>query len=180
MTAPPDFLFWYKAKVVHVVDGDTLDLDTDLGFRIAFRQRYRLYGVDTPELNDPDPAVRERAVKAKEFVQARVGGREVVLHTPHGPEGQVRSAAGGGALFGGLGESPSMRQDGAWASYLTARDPSTLEEASQMGLKRYRRGQRNRAQFHGGELRLFGLQDTGSPKSEVGDFVTYFELGPPP
>ena len=81
MTAPPDFLFWYRARVVNVVDGDTVDLETDLGFRITFRQRYRLYGVDTPEMNDPDAAVRASAVKAKDFVQASVGGKEVVIRT---------------------------------------------------------------------------------------------------
>ena len=81
MSVPSEFLFWYKAKVVHVVDGDTLDLETDLGFRTGYLQRYRLYGVDTPEMNDPDPAVRERAAKAKEFVQASVGGKEVVIRT---------------------------------------------------------------------------------------------------
>ena len=64
-----------------MVDGDTLDLDTDLGFRLTFRQRYRLYGVDTPEVNDANPAVRELAAKAKAFVQAAVGGREVVLNS---------------------------------------------------------------------------------------------------
>jgi len=81
VTAPSDFLFWYRARVVNVVDGDTLDLETDLGFRVAFGQRYRLYGVDTRELNDPDPVVRERAVRAKEFVETRVGGSEVVIRT---------------------------------------------------------------------------------------------------
>ena len=51
MIATPEFLYWYRARVVNVVDGDTLDLETDLGFRITFLQRYRLYGVDTPELS---------------------------------------------------------------------------------------------------------------------------------
>ena len=81
MSVPSEFLFWYKAKVVHVVDGDTLDLETDLGFRTGYLQRYRLYGVDTPEMNDPDPKAREMAVKAKAFVEASVGGKEVRIRT---------------------------------------------------------------------------------------------------
>jgi len=32
-------------------------------------------------MNDPDPAVRERAVKATAFVQDSVGGKEVVLNS---------------------------------------------------------------------------------------------------
>jgi len=81
MIVPNEFLFWYKARVMNVVDGDTLDLETDLGFRIGFPQRYRLYGVDTPEMNDPDPVKRELAVKAKAFVEASVGGKDVVINT---------------------------------------------------------------------------------------------------
>jgi endonuclease YncB( thermonuclease family) len=32
------------------VDGDTVDLDLDLGFSITLRQRVRLYGIDAPEV----------------------------------------------------------------------------------------------------------------------------------
>jgi len=81
MTVSSEFVFWYRAKVVNVVDGDTLDLETEFGFCVRFLQRYRLFGVDTPEMDDPDSAVRERALKAKEFVQAAVGGKEVVLNS---------------------------------------------------------------------------------------------------
>ena len=42
-------LYEYKAEVVKVVDGDTLDLIIDLGFRTYVRHRVRLYGIDTPE-----------------------------------------------------------------------------------------------------------------------------------
>jgi len=42
-------LYEYRAEVVRVVDGDTLDLIIDLGFRTYVRDRVRLYGIDTPE-----------------------------------------------------------------------------------------------------------------------------------
>ncbi|MFF0754390.1 thermonuclease family protein [Streptomyces sp. NPDC004267] len=41
----------YPATVIRVVDGDTLDLDIDLGFSIRTTQRVRLEGVNTPEKN---------------------------------------------------------------------------------------------------------------------------------
>jgi len=41
--------FVYPAEVVRIVDGDTLDLIVDLGFRTYLRDRFRLYGIDTPE-----------------------------------------------------------------------------------------------------------------------------------
>ena len=44
----------YRAKVIKIVDGDTVDFDVDLGFNIAIRIRTRLLGVDTPERGHPD------------------------------------------------------------------------------------------------------------------------------
>ena len=42
-------MYEYNAKIVNVVDGDTFDLDIDLGFHITIRERVRLLGIDTPE-----------------------------------------------------------------------------------------------------------------------------------
>lgn len=39
----------YKARVDNWVDGDTVDLYVDLGFRHFVKTRFRLYGIDTPE-----------------------------------------------------------------------------------------------------------------------------------
>ena len=44
----------YRAKVIRVVDGDTVDFDVDLGFHISIRIRTRLVGVDTPERGHQD------------------------------------------------------------------------------------------------------------------------------
>ena len=53
-----------------VVDGDTLDLELDLGFSISIRQRVRLQGIDTPEIASKDSGDRERAKAAREFTAA--------------------------------------------------------------------------------------------------------------
>jgi micrococcal nuclease len=42
-------IYEYGAKVLRVIDGDTLDLEIDLGFEIRIRERIRLIGIDTPE-----------------------------------------------------------------------------------------------------------------------------------
>jgi micrococcal nuclease len=39
-----------KAKCINVVDGDTIDVDIDLGFYTSIRQRFRLLRVNTPEV----------------------------------------------------------------------------------------------------------------------------------
>jgi micrococcal nuclease len=44
-------IYIYKADLVCVVDGDTVDLVIDLGFDTSRRERFRLYGIDAPEMN---------------------------------------------------------------------------------------------------------------------------------
>jgi len=44
-------IYIYKAELVRVVDGDTVDLIIDLGFDTFRHERFRLYGIDAPEMN---------------------------------------------------------------------------------------------------------------------------------
>ena len=55
------------AKVLRVVDGDTVDLMVDCGFGIHHKIRARLKGVNCPELRGEE---REAGVAAREFVFA--------------------------------------------------------------------------------------------------------------
>ena len=43
-------MFSYAAKLIEVIDGDTVDLLVDLGFGIHVKERFRLYGIDAPEM----------------------------------------------------------------------------------------------------------------------------------
>lgn len=61
--------FWYGARVVNVVDGDTVDLMIDLGFNIHHKIRVRLFGVNTPESRTKDVAEKEMGLKAKSFTK---------------------------------------------------------------------------------------------------------------
>lgn len=42
-------MYAYSARVIRWIDGDTVDLRVDLGFRLFTETRFRLYGIDTPE-----------------------------------------------------------------------------------------------------------------------------------
>ena len=55
----------YRARCTRVVDGDTADLLIDLGFHDMRRERFRLLGIDTPELRSGDEATRIRAEAAR-------------------------------------------------------------------------------------------------------------------
>ena len=66
-------MYEYKAKLKRVVDGDTLDLIIDLGFRMTTQQRIRLKGIDTPEIwrRKKDSEEYRKGMEAKEFVIKR-------------------------------------------------------------------------------------------------------------
>jgi len=61
--------FWYGAKPLKAIDGDTIDLMVDLGFNIHFKMRVRLFGVNTPESRTKDLAEKELGLKAKKFTE---------------------------------------------------------------------------------------------------------------
>ena len=62
-----DNRYWYMAKVLKVVDGDTFDVMIDLGFNVHHKARVRLHGVNTPESRTKDAAEKEMGLKAKAF-----------------------------------------------------------------------------------------------------------------
>lgn len=74
-------LYFYNAKILNVVDGDTVDALIDLGFKVTITLRLRFNGIDTSELHSSDPELRERANKAKAFVTENLLNKEVVLQT---------------------------------------------------------------------------------------------------
>ena len=70
-------MYDYQCTIVRVVDGDTVDVDIDLGFDTWRRsERIRLYGVDTPECRTLDAEEKAAGLLAKEFVEdaLHVGG----------------------------------------------------------------------------------------------------------
>ena len=63
-------MYEYNCKIVRVVDGDTVDVDIDLGFDTWRRgERIRLYGIDTPECRTRDADEKAAGFLAKEFVE---------------------------------------------------------------------------------------------------------------
>lgn len=57
--------FEYHAKVLRVVDGDTVDALVDLGFSVHRKIRVRLYGINTPESRTRDLEEKKRGLAAK-------------------------------------------------------------------------------------------------------------------
>ena len=74
--------WFYKAKVERIIDGDTLDVDIDLGFGVRFKTRVRLAGINAPEKNTLEGKKATRRVE--ELIKK--SNREVYLRTFKGSD----------------------------------------------------------------------------------------------
>ena len=64
-------MFQYNCKILRVVDGDTVDVDIDLGFGIwMHKERIRMFGIDTPESRTKDDIEKIYGNAAKEYVKS--------------------------------------------------------------------------------------------------------------
>jgi len=62
-------MYEYRCKVVKIIDGDTVDVDIDLGFGVwLHKERVRLYGIDTPESRTRDLEEKKYGLAAKAFL----------------------------------------------------------------------------------------------------------------
>ena len=71
----------YGARCQNVVDGDTIDVTADLGFRVAFEHRVGFHGLNAYEMNDSDAAKRSLTAKGKTYVAAKIGGKDSIMNT---------------------------------------------------------------------------------------------------
>ncbi len=83
-------MYQYRCKVVKIIDGDTVDVDIDLGFGVwLHKERVRLYGIDTPESRTRDLEEKKYGLAAKQFLTNMLnddGG--IVLKTHKDAEGK--------------------------------------------------------------------------------------------
>ena len=78
----------YKCKVRRVVDGDTVDVDIDLGFGVWYLdQRVRLYGIDTPESRTRDKVEKIYGKAAGRFLKTMLG-KECTMRTHKDAKGK--------------------------------------------------------------------------------------------
>ena len=74
-------MWTYRAKVVRVIDGDTVDVDIDLGFGIWQKnERVRIMGIDTPESRTRDKIEKKFGLAAKAKLKS-ILGKDTVLKT---------------------------------------------------------------------------------------------------
>jgi micrococcal nuclease len=78
----------YKVNILKVVDGDTVDVDIDLGFGMWLRkERVRVMGIDTPESRTSDKIEKIFGLAAKNRLISLLGA-EAILHTQVSKKGE--------------------------------------------------------------------------------------------
>ena len=99
-------MFEYQCKIVKVIDGDTTDVDIDLGFGVWMKkQRIRFYGVDTPESRTRDKVEKIYGMKAKHFVESYLPKDSMqVLRTKKDGVGKYGRILGEFVVFDGIGD----------------------------------------------------------------------------
>ena len=122
--------YYYNCRLVKVIDGDTIDVDIDLGFEVVLsKQRVRLAGIDTPESRTRNLAEKALGLKAKDRLIELCGeklqllslgsgkyGR--ILGIPHTEEGQdiceLLKKEGHAVEYWGGTKKAKVREDGTW------------------------------------------------------------------
>jgi len=67
-------MYEYRAKILKIVDGDTVDVDIDLGFSIVLsNERVRIMGIDTPESRTSDRVEKVFGLASKHRLQELLG-----------------------------------------------------------------------------------------------------------
>jgi micrococcal nuclease len=80
-------MYEYRVKkVTKVLDGDTIDVDLDLGFSISYSGRVRLSGIDTPESRTRDLAEKKLGLEAKEYMKSLLDNAKLVVIKTEKPD----------------------------------------------------------------------------------------------
>jgi micrococcal nuclease len=81
-------MYEYRVNVVKIVDGDTVDVDIDLGFGVWLKdERVRMMGIDTPESRTSDKLEKVFGLAAKNRLKSLLG-KTAVLKTQVSKDGE--------------------------------------------------------------------------------------------
>ena len=81
-------MYEYRAKIIKIVDGDTADVDIDLGFGVVLTdERVRLMGIDTPESRTRDKVEKTFGLASKKRLK-EILGKTAILQTQINKNGE--------------------------------------------------------------------------------------------
>ena len=75
-------MYTYNAKVIRVVDGDSVWFEVDVGFHMSYKYNFRLGRINAPELRSKDEAEKAAAYAAKDrLAELLPVGTDILLET---------------------------------------------------------------------------------------------------
>ena len=100
-------MYEYKAKLIKVVDGDTVDAMIDCGFSVFRKERIRLEGINAPESRTRDKKEKKRGLAAKARLKELIkeGKNQFIVRTSIDKKGKY------GRLLGILYQDTSYTKD---------------------------------------------------------------------
>jgi micrococcal nuclease len=100
-------MYQYKCKILRVVDGDTVDIDIDLGFGVwLHRERVRVHGIDAPESRTRDLTEKLFGIAAKERVRELlpVGSTSTLVCQEYDSTGKFGRILGDFTVYNNVGD----------------------------------------------------------------------------
>lgn len=86
-------------KLLAVIDGDTIDVEIDLGFDISITKRVRLAGIDTPESRTSDKFEKSLGLESKALLKQRLSSAEKIVIKTEKPDSSEKYGRVLGWLF---------------------------------------------------------------------------------
>jgi micrococcal nuclease len=93
-------MYEYRVKkVIYIVDGDTIDVEIDLGFSISFASRVRLAGIDTPESRTLDKKEKKLGLESKQRLKEVLAQAKTIVIKTEKPDSSEKYGRILGWLF---------------------------------------------------------------------------------
>lgn len=93
-------MYEYRVKkVLAVIDGDTIDVDIDLGFDISITKRVRLAGIDTPESRTSDKYEKSLGLESKALLKQKLASAKTIVIRTEKPDSSEKYGRVLGWLF---------------------------------------------------------------------------------
>jgi len=74
-------MYEYQANVIEVLDGDTITVTIDLGFKLTYSTPVRFFGINAPEVHSTNAKEKSDGLKAKAKLTELLAGKIVTLRT---------------------------------------------------------------------------------------------------
>lgn len=87
MTGRTNDAWQFSARILSWIDGDTVDLDVDVGFRFHTFERFRILGINCPETHSANSLEKDAGLAALSFARTVAPiGASVKLRTHKNPD----------------------------------------------------------------------------------------------